>query len=294
MALRFTSLLLLLAGTNALPSGAGNCVGGTAAVGVTHLQGDVTEGSLEDGGLTLSIGDQVLTVGETIKLPFGEDLQWVLNATERPLRGFLIRGEDRSDDAPADTTAAFASVDRKSQVAETVCVNAFNVGGVTHTNNNQKRFVKGTFRMDQRVREIQIDVTVVMKNRNGQSVFYYSAFLVSLVKPSKDDDDEEGFIGVDDEEKEDYLFDPEDGLALILRASKCSDEFPCGECTGDCNKNSQCEEGLECFFRPDTTEIPGCLGDGQAGKAFASLLFLCFIVAISYPLFMLCPILQRN
>ena len=220
-------------------------------MGVTHMQGDVTEGSLEEGGLVMSIGNQVLRMGEVAKLPVGEDLQWVLNATDRPLRGFLIRGEDRSDDAPADTTDAFVSTDRKSQVAETVCISAFNVGGVTHSNNNQKRFVQGTFRMYQPVQELQIDVTVVMKNRNKESVFYYNGFVVSLVDASVEKettDKEDDLIDVDDTDAtndlnvphgdEDYLFDPQDGLPLLLRGSSCSDEFPCGECEGDCNKNS--------------------------------------------------------
>ena len=154
--MRIVSLLwlLLLADTAlALPSGSGNCPGGRAAVGVTHLTGDVIEGTLEQGGITLTIGDQRLSVGEIATLPLGQDLTWTLNATKRPLRGFLMRAEDRNDDAVVDTTASLsASMDDDStgdvQVAETVCINAFNVGGVTHTNNNQKRTASGCHHCD--------------------------------------------------------------------------------------------------------------------------------------------------
>ena len=245
----------------------------------------------------MSLGDQVLTVGEIVTFPMKQDLTWTLNATKRPMRGFLMRAEDRSDDAAVDTREALSAdlpfdsdgddMNSEVQVAETVCINAFSVGGVTHTNNNQKRTVSGTFRMDQPVQELQVDVTIVIANRNGKSVFYYSGFVVSfarekntnnngdrednadnnnstnaLVDVEKDDDDD------DDEESD--LAEPteDDGLPLKLRASTCTPENPCDQCEGDCNKNAHCAEGLECFYRPDRTPIPGCAGRGVAGKPF--------------------------
>lgn len=290
-------LLVLLVGTaTALPSGAGNCPGGRAAVGVTHLEGDVTEGTLEKGGFTLTVGDQLLTVGEIATLPLKQDLMWTLNATQRPLRGFLIRTEDRSDDAAVDTREALSAdlpllngdgddMNSEVQVAETVCINAFSVGGVTHTNNNQKRMVSGTFRMDQAVKELQVDVTIVIANRNGRSVFYYSGFVVSFAREKNnnngdrednaDNNSTNTLVAVDDDDESDLAEPTEDGLPLKLRASTCTPENPCDQCEGDCNKNAHCAEGLECFYRPDRTPIPGCAGRGVAGKqTYFSLVFL--------------------
>ena len=242
---------------------AGNCPGGRAAVGVTHLEGDVTKGTLEQGGISLTVGDQLLSVGEIVTLPIKQDLTWTLNATKRPMRGFLIRAEDLVDDkgAAVDTREALSNdlpldfldgdgddVNSEVQVAETVCVNAFSVGGVTHTNNNQKRTVSGTFRVDKPVQELQVDVTIVIMNRNGKSIYYYSGFVVSFARKKntnndgdrEDNDDNSTSILVDIEddglEVED---DPteEDGIPLKLRASTCKPENPCGQCEGDCKCN---------------------------------------------------------
>ena len=97
--------------TTALPSGAGNCPGGRAAVGVTHLEGDVNKGTLEQGGISLTVGDQLLSVGGIVTLPIKQDLTWTLNATKRPMRGFLIRAEDLVDDkgAAVDTREALSN-----------------------------------------------------------------------------------------------------------------------------------------------------------------------------------------
>lgn len=269
------SLLLFLAPSviHALPSGAANCAGGRAAVGVTHMQGSVTEGTLEKGGIQVSIGDTLLVAGEVVQIPANRDLSWNLNATKRPLRGFLIRAEDSA--GKADTTLALSAQDEDAQVAHTVCLNAFNVGGVTHTNNNQKRTIAGHFRLDEVVDALQLDVTIVIKNRNGNSVYYYSGYTVQVVKDvmegdtlnegvveedssttTEDMDDEEESTtdnNEDSETTEEVQVEEDEDLPLILRAVQCADDNKCGRCEGDCNKNSHCEDGLECFYRPDTT-----------------------------------------
>jgi hypothetical protein len=368
------ALLTLLLGAfssivHASPTGASGCVGGAAAVGNAHLNvANVKEGTLDDGGIIFTIGDYVLANGSAVQLPVGQNLTWQLNATKKQMRGFLVRAEDLSDDNAVDTTVAFMEPQRPRdgfKVAETVCIATYSVGGVTHVGNKKKKSVSGVFRMDEVVDELQLDVTVVIKNRDNSSVFYYSGFVVSMVdegdmpKPSGGDDnklteppmvsdlngdpvvvvdavneDEEkegtdvadtpGFFGSnaadrnDDEENnagffdlngdptvvvdavdeenegEDTgngnaaIFDPALGLPLILRGSACTVDKPCGMCegkfahstivlvvrfvthvlqltTGDCNKNAACEEGLECFFRPDETSVPGCSGAGVAG-----------------------------
>merc|ERR1712127_1090496 len=44
--------------------------------------------------------------------------------------------------------------------------------------------------------------------------------------------------------------------------SPAASELPLGLCEGDCDSNSDCEEGLICFQRDGLTPVPGCLGDG--------------------------------
>ena len=36
-----------------------------------------------------------------------------------------------------------------------------------------------------------------------------------------------------------------------------------GMCQGDCDKDSDCQDGLICFQREGYTPIPGCTGDGE-------------------------------
>jgi len=38
-----------------------------------------------------------------------------------------------------------------------------------------------------------------------------------------------------------------------------------GRCTGDCDKHSDCAEGLKCFERDALQLVPGCLGEGAEG-----------------------------
>jgi len=239
--------LLFSNAIHALPTGAGNCPGGRAAVGVTHLTGNVTEGTLEQGGIVVIVGDNVLSPTTVTQLPLGQDLYWSINATKRPMRGFLMRAEDRSDDGGKDTSQSLnGKEDKHVQLATTVCVSAFGVGGVTHTNNNQKRSVSGTFRMDEVVKELQLDVTIVAKNRNGRSIFYYSGFVVEITDATdatddgdESDRDDMGDITVDigDDAMETGSENNDvDGPALALRASSCTTESPCGQCEGDCNK----------------------------------------------------------
>ena len=44
------------------------------------------------------------------------------------------------------------------------------------------------------------------------------------------------------------------------RASSCTIDSPCGECQGDCNRDSDCGDGLRCFQRSGDEPVPGCRG----------------------------------
>jgi hypothetical protein len=39
-----------------------------------------------------------------------------------------------------------------------------------------------------------------------------------------------------------------------------AEAFPLGKCQGDCDNDSECEQGLSCFQRDGTEDVPGCVG----------------------------------
>jgi hypothetical protein len=65
---------------------------------------------------------------------------------------------------------------------------------------------------------------------------------------------------------EDYCY-----LESLFKADdngKPSSVFPLGECQGDCDKNSDCLGGLQCFKRPNKEIVPGCPGVGEDGTHY--------------------------
>jgi len=64
----------------------------------------------------------------------------------------------------------------------------------------------------------------------------------------------------------------ENGMALLnSEIKKCSEGSPCEICTGDCDLDAQCAGSLICFQRPwhkPYKPVPGCLGQGVAGRLF--------------------------
>ena len=51
-------------------------------------------------------------------------------------------------------------------------------------------------------------------------------------------------------------------------ARECTASEPCGLCEGDCDNESHCIDGLECYSRGvgSVDLVPGCLGLGIAGE----------------------------
>jgi hypothetical protein len=67
----------------------------------------------------------------------------------------------------------------------------------------------------------------------------------------------------------DYCVVPEDGgLVLVGDDDKPEDKFPLGNCEGECDEDSDCEEGLQCFQRSNYNQIPGCKGLGSYGSDY--------------------------
>mmetsp|Transcript_28329 Transcript_28329/g.59197 ORF Transcript_28329/g.59197 Transcript_28329/m.59197 type:complete len:534 (-) Transcript_28329:220-1821(-) len=50
--------------------------------------------------------------------------------------------------------------------------------------------------------------------------------------------------------------------------SSCSADEPCGMCKGQCQDDTQCQTGLQCFRRIYLEYIPGCIGPGNQGQNY--------------------------
>ena len=64
----------------------------------------------------------------------------------------------------------------------------------------------------------------------------------------------------------------QDGMdnSLYQRTPPCTDDYPCGNCEGDCDRDSHCMGDLKCYDRRKSKgnedgDIPGCMGTGRTG-----------------------------
>ena len=298
----FLFLAAVVPSIDAFGTGAGSCPAGRPAVDALHLRSSnnrkVQTGSLAQGGFQLVVNGMALVeaaanqpeVGATtttttaVAIPVGVDVVWTLTTTAATktvatatasdddddgnhhdfFRGFLLRldgGDDEIDTVGAllplpseskadDETEATNNNNNNNNnvtVARGVCHLLNEVGGVTHTTNAPKTSVSGLLHVadNNTSRNLQLEVTVVVENRLFSSIFYYSGFVLdvlpSLTRATTSDEDEEG----------------------------CSASHPCGMCEGDCNRDSDCHDGLACFRRPgmDDSLVEGCYGRGDPGKS---------------------------
>lgn len=70
------------------------------------------------------------------------------------------------------------------KVEETHCVDIENVGGVTHTNNNDKTKVTAILQMDEPALDMIMDITVVIANTGETSEFYHTLLTLHAVNPA--------------------------------------------------------------------------------------------------------------
>ena len=194
----YAILLSSLSTVQAFPIGAGDCPEGRAAVGSVHLSADtVTKGSLEDRGLRVIINGQMLDPNTPITLQAGVEHTWMVSdgtaqsrANSEGFRGFLLRlggGGVRAGEAEIDTTVALSSANDIVKEAFAACVLSQGVGGMTHVDNSLKTAVSGILRLEETAIDLRLDVTIVVENRNSNSVYYYSSYGVVFeadVKPT--------------------------------------------------------------------------------------------------------------
>ncbi|CAB9514038.1 receptor-like protein kinase [Seminavis robusta] len=162
----------------AFPGGAGDCPEARAAVGGPHLGfPTVTTGSLEEGQLQFEVNGGSLAVGEPNEITVGDMHTWTLEITDGIYRGFLVRLG--GGDSGVDTVESIKS-DLDIVQPASACEN-FQVGGVTHTNAEDKTIIEGTLSVDAKSANMPLDVTVVIENTNGVSIYYYTGYQLTAV-----------------------------------------------------------------------------------------------------------------
>ena len=170
MKLSILLLISLFHSVAAFPTGAGGCGGGGAAVGGTHLDGSktLTSGSLAEAGFSLLLDGSALENNFVLDLDSDSILTLVATGGT-PFKGVLMRVE--ATDVDVQDTAALTPDDNVQ--AAGVCEAP--VGGVTHSNSDDKTTASATLRFETAT-EITLDVTVVVQNDDSASVFYYESF----------------------------------------------------------------------------------------------------------------------
>ena len=299
---RIVLLLSFVSLVNSLSNGAIGCEGGEAAVSGLHKeQATVLTGPLSQDDIEFQIDGERLQPGVPFNIELGVDYDWKLITAGTFFRGFLVRlGRG---DGNVDTRTSLATNSPTAQVAETACVEAYLVGGITQTSNVLKNLEEGSLRVHLPSQNMPLDVTVVIQNRNGYSIYYYSQFTINAIPPGSNPTASNNSPGVPTIPTYTPYYppptaqpvtspvtpvptappmvspenlspvvpvpapttaDPVPAVNLFLRFPTCSTDAPCGNCQGDCDVDSDCAAGLECFHRPqeDTSPVPGCIGNG--------------------------------
>jgi hypothetical protein len=160
--------------TLAYSTGAGQCIGGQAAVGGAHLSSAAETGSLQDGAVSamVQLGTGLTDLFELVEIVTANDYAIYLQPSEFGFRGALIRVS--SPDGAEFTLDPDANDLEVSQVAS-ACDGIDGVQGVTHTEGG---FKFNPFRATLNVATtgtIVLDITVVrFNNRADGSVYHYS------------------------------------------------------------------------------------------------------------------------
>ena len=179
-------LLLVVASVSTVlanPGAPGQCIGGQAAVGGAHLLvNNITEGSLAEGGMAVSVNGQAIAAGTALTLPVGVEHTVTLDVTGgNPavtfFRGFLIR----LGSTDVRTLNTLQPVDTSISRVASLCIFADGgVGGVGHNSNVEKTTASVTMMLSSPAANMPLDVTAVVMLRNGMSEYYYSNYTVSV------------------------------------------------------------------------------------------------------------------
>jgi hypothetical protein len=187
--LSLLTLAALVSSTWAYPTGTGGCLrNGFGSVGYSHQnRPTVISGAFSDfpGRLQVLISENDLSTATLLSPETAFDVEvgktYTLFITgDLAFRGFLYRLESTDG---VDTTIALdvQDGDLNAQVAIIPCVQDARVGGVTHTNNDEKNEARALLTMDEPSQKLLLDVTAVIQNRDVTSEFYFTTYSLNAV-----------------------------------------------------------------------------------------------------------------
>jgi hypothetical protein len=150
----------------AYPDGAGGCPAGRSAPGIPHrLFKEKTTGSLSEGGFNVTIDGQTPAVDNKVTTN-NLDFAVVVTATDELFKGILIRVSNTDPDEviPGDDLAVASACRGR-------------VGSATHTSRDKKTSGTATLELSEYC-DHKIDISVVVQNSDGVSIFYYTGYEV--------------------------------------------------------------------------------------------------------------------
>lgn len=182
------TMVLLQQPATAMPSGAGECKVGEAAVGDPHKIEGAETGTLEDAGMTLSFNN--IPVEDGLEFMANNNFPLVLTATnfaDYPIRGFSIVLSYDTTTNPSD--AALLNVLQEWDSNDPVIQsnvncegdNMNNPVGLTHRDAEPKDGVNLLLTFYDGIMDLKLDVTVVVQNSDGISKYYYSGFNLQIL-----------------------------------------------------------------------------------------------------------------
>ncbi len=173
MFVRLLIAVLCIAAAGAHPSGPGSC-SSPNPLGSGHLNSG-TSGALSKYGIVLKIGGKPVTPGVAFSLKAGKSLAITLSST-KTFKGFLIR---ISKGALNTVGYLKKGTDANTQVLG-LCTNA-KIGGISHNNSSGKTLASGFISVPTATTGLTLEVTVVVQNSSGKSVWYKSNYVLNAV-----------------------------------------------------------------------------------------------------------------
>ena len=181
---RLAVALLVANVVNGFQFGPGSCDSGVPVQGNHILYQQVGGGQLSDNGFEVRLNGDALQPGATRNVPvISEDYELTLATTIGGtfFRGFLIRIEGQDG---VDTTEFLNVPDGAQDMVQVLplCVNLEEVGGVGHTNNDQKTDITSLLRLAENAGNLTMDVTMVVQNRDDVSEWYNSRDFLNAIQ----------------------------------------------------------------------------------------------------------------